>query len=119
MLNLTGGYTMVSGERDGKPLPPDHIADTIVRFTADTVKVVHTTRGDAYAASYTLDGNNCPCKITMTATAAPDSGSVALGLLEKQGDTIKLIYALPGNPCPTEFKTKAGELLFVMTNFNK
>ncbi len=119
MLNLTGGYTMVSGERDGKPLPHDHIADTVVRFTDDTVKVVHKARGDAYAASYTLDHASSPCKITMTATAAPDSGAVALGLLDKQGETVRLIYALPGNPCPTEFKTKAGELLFVMTNFNK
>ena len=48
-----------------------------------------------------------------------DSGAVALGLLDKQGDAVRLIDALPGNPCPTEFKTKAGELLFVMTNFNK
>ncbi len=119
MLNLTGGYTLVSGERDGKPLPPSHVADTTVRFTGDTVKVVHVTRGDAYAASYTLDESSDPCQVTMTATAAPDSGDVALGLIDKQGDTVRLIYALPGKPCPTEFKTKAGELLFVMTNFNK
>ena len=119
MTNLTGGYTLVSGERDGKPLPHDHIADTVVRFTEDSVKVMHTTRGDAYAASYVLDESGAPCKVTMTATAAPGSGDVALGLIEKQGDTVRLIYALPGQPCPTEFKTKAGELLFVMTNFNK
>ena len=119
MMNLTGGYTLVSGERDGKALPHNHVADTVVRFTADAVKVTHTTRGDAYAASYVLDESSTPAKVTMTATAAPDSGDVALGPIDKQGDTVRLIYALPGKPCPTEFKTKSGELLFVMTDFNK
>ena len=119
MLDLTGGYTLVSGERDGKPLPDSHVEDTTVRFTADAVKVVHTSRGDAYAASYVLDESASPCVITMTATAAPGSGDVALGLIDKLGDTVRLIYALPGKPCPTEFRTKPGELLFVMTNFNK
>jgi len=119
MLNLTGGYTLVSGERDGHPIPHAHVADTVVRFTADAVKVTHVARGDAYAASYVLDESSQPCKVTMTATAAPGSGDVALGLIDQQGDTVRLIYALPGKPCPTGFTTRPGELLFVMTNFHK
>ena len=118
MTNLTGGYTLVSGERDGKPLPHDHVADTVVRFTHDAVTVTHKTRGDSYAAKFVLDEDDTPTKITMKATA-PASGEVALGLIDKQGDTVRLIYALPGKPRPTDFATRSGELLFVMTNFNK
>jgi uncharacterized protein (TIGR03067 family) len=113
MSELNGNYKLVSGERDGHPLPPDHIHDTVVRFTGDSVVVTDKDDHETYAASYKLDAAR-PGKITMTATAAPNAGAVAEGLIEKQGNTVRLIYALPGKPAPTEFRTKAGELLFVM-----
>ena len=119
MTDLTGGYTLVSGERDGRPIPHDHVSDTVVRFTGDAVKVTHKERGDSYSATFKLDETTTPWGVTMTSTTAGYEGEVALGLVEKQGDTVKLIYALPGKPAPTDFSTKAGELLFVMTNFNK
>jgi uncharacterized protein (TIGR03067 family) len=119
MTDLTGGYTLVSGERDGHPIPHDHVSDTVVRFTADTVTVTHKDRGDSYAATYKLDETTTPWGVTMTSTTKGYEGAVAKGLIERAGDTVKLIYALPGKPAPTGFSTKAGELLFVMTNFNK
>ncbi len=51
MNDLTGGYTLVSGERDGRPLPPDHIHDTVVRFTAGA---------RACTRAYTSSGVVCP-----------------------------------------------------------
>ena len=45
--------------------------------------------------------------------------TVAQGLIEKDGDTVKLIYALPGAQAPTEFKTKSKRLMFVMKNEKK
>ncbi|MBA4065585.1 MAG: hypothetical protein C0501_18100 [Isosphaera sp.] len=119
MIDLTGGYTLVSGERDGHALPPDRIHHTVVRFTGDAVVVTDKDDHETYAARYTLDTSRTPWRITMTATAAPNSGAVAEGLVEKQGDTIRLVYALPGKPAPTGFETKSGELLFVMENRNK
>ncbi len=119
MNDLTGGYTLVSGERDGRPLPPDHIHDTVVRFTADTVIVLDRDEKQTYAATYTLDNSARPARISMTATHAPNAGDVAEGLIEKTGDTVRLIYALPGKPPPNGFQTKVGELLFVMKKRNK
>jgi len=118
-MDLTGGYTLVSGERDGRPLPPDRIHNTVVRFTADAVVVTDKDDRETYAATYTLDDASTPPRITMTATAAPNAGAVAEGLIQKDGDTVRLIYALPGNPAPTGFQTKPGELLFVLENRNK
>jgi uncharacterized protein (TIGR03067 family) len=119
MSDLTGGYTLVSGERDGRALPPDRIHNTVVRFTADSVVVTDRDDKQTYAATYKLDAGRSPWRITMTATAAPNSGETAEGLIEKDGDTVRLIYALPGRPAPTDFRTKPGELLFVMENRNK
>ena len=44
---------------------------------------------------------------------------VAMGLMEMEGDTVKLIYALPGGEMPTEFKTKEKQLMFIMKNEKK
>ena len=113
MTDFTGGYTLISGECDGRPLPPEHLHDTVVRFTADTVVVTDRDERQSYAATYRLDEARQPSGITMTATHAPNSGDVAEGLVEKRGDTIRLIYALPGGDMPTEFKTETDKQIMV------
>ena len=40
-------------------------------------------------------------------------------MIEKKGDEIRLIYALPGGEEPTEFGTKEKQLMFVMKNTSK
>lgn len=56
MINVTGGYTLVSGERDCKPLPPDRIHDTVVRFTGDAVTVTDMDERQSYAAKSKFTG---------------------------------------------------------------
>jgi hypothetical protein len=36
------------------------------------------------------------------------------GLIERKGDTITLIYALPGGDLPTEFKTQGRQLMLTL-----
>ena len=48
----------------------------------------------------------------------PGEGEVARGLIEKDGETVRLIYALPGGMAPTSFETKAQQLMFVLKNIN-
>jgi uncharacterized protein (TIGR03067 family) len=119
MSELNGNYQLVAGERDGRPLPPDHIHNSVVRFTADTVVVKDKDDRRTYAATYRLDTAEKPWRITMTATEAPDAGETAAGLIEKDGDTVKLIYALPGQSPPTDFRTKSGDRMFVMKSGSK
>ena len=38
----------------------------------------------------------------------------AVGLVKREGDTVTLIYALPGGKPPTEFKTQERQNLFVL-----
>ena len=56
-------------------------------------------------ATYTVDTGKKPYIISMV-TTLPDKGVMARGLIEKDGETIRLIYALPDGTLPTEFKTK-------------
>jgi hypothetical protein len=39
---------------------------------------------------------------------------VAQGLIEKNGDMVKLIYAVPGGTAPDDFTTEDKQLMFVM-----
>ena len=54
----------------------------------------------------------------MTSTLAPVKGEVAHGLIEKDGDTVKLIYAIRGGAAPDDFTTEENQLMFVMKKSN-
>src|SRR5947208_326811 len=111
---LEGGYTIVSGEEDGKATPAAKIRGATVRFTADTITGTSPDKKEFFAAKYTLDTGKTPWVIKMTSTTPKVAESV--GLIKKEGDTITLVYSLPGVPAPTEFKTRQGQHLFVLRN---
>lgn len=48
-------------------------------------------------------------------TEGPNKGKTMLAIYEITGDTMKVCYDLTGKTRPTEFKTKAGESLFLVT----
>jgi uncharacterized protein (TIGR03067 family) len=112
---LAGTYTIIAGEEEGQKEPPERVQGTVVRFTENTVTVTDKDKKETYVASYVLDTRKKPWKITLTTKqGAEKREEVANGLLEKDGDTVRLIYALPGGGTPTEFKTRDKQLLFVM-----
>ena len=121
--DLIGGYTIVSGEKYGIAEPAERIEGTTVRFAEDAIIVLDKEKKEVYAQTYKIDASGTPWKITMKSKITPYSEkseeAVAKGLIEKDGDTVKLIYALPGGETPTEFKTKDKQLMFVMKNERK
>ncbi len=116
---LVGGYTVVSGEKYGEKEPAERVEGTSVRFTEDRIIVTDKDKTEVYGSQYTLDTSESPYRITMTSKLGPSEGKIAKGLIEKKGDTLRLIYALPDGEAPTEFKTKAKQLMFVMKNTKK
>lgn len=116
-LKLEGGYTLVSGERDGKAIPEEKIKGGIVKFTGDSIVATDKDKKEFFAAKYKLDTSSKPYKIWMKSTV-PAAGETT-GLVEKDGDTIKIVYALPGGKEPTEMKAGEKQHLFVLKNMNK
>jgi uncharacterized protein (TIGR03067 family) len=112
--SLVGRYVIVSGEKEGVKEPEDRVKGTTVAFTKDSVTVVDKVKKELYSASYKLDSTRHPCDITMTSRVESTAGEIARGLIEKDGETVRLIYALPMGEIPTEFKTKVKQLMFVM-----
>lgn len=112
-INLIGTYVLISGEKDGKEIPAEHIKGSRVTFTKDRIVGTDKDSKETYVATYKLFVDKKPFVIDMV-SVTPSKGDKAPGLLEKDGDTVKIIYSVRGAPAPTEFKTKADQHLFVL-----
>ena len=111
---LDGQHQIVAGERDGKALADADVKGTTFRFTGD--KVVGATKDgtEFLNADYTLNCDKTPCVIVMKLTSGTDKGKELKGLVERTGDTIRIIYAGPGAEAPTEFKTKQNQAMYTL-----
>jgi uncharacterized protein (TIGR03067 family) len=119
---LLGDYEIVGGERGGKELTADRLKEVKVRIAANAITTYDRDKKEVYAASYALDSEQRPWHITMTATLTPaddGKGAKAEGLIEMKGDTVRLIYALPGGKAPTQFKTGEKQQMFVLKRTGK
>lgn len=112
--SLVGRYVIVGGEKEGAKEPEGRIDGTIVTFTKETVVVADKDKKEIYSASYKLNATANPSDITMTSRVESSAGQIARGLIQKEGDTLRLIYALPTGETPATFKTKEKQLMFVM-----
>lgn len=110
---LVGTYTIVSGERAGAKIPDEEIRGAMVTFTADHVAGTDKDKKEFFAAKYTIDTVAKPIRIKMTSTT-PKAGETASGIVELDGDTLKICYNLPGGEAPSEFKTKDKQQCFVL-----
>lgn len=114
---LAGGYTIVSGEKDGKAIPPEHIRGSIVQFAGNQIVGTDKDKKEFFSATFTLDASKSPWVIDMTNKTPKETKSP--GLVKKEGDTLTIVYSLPGTAAPTEFKTKENQHLFVLKSINK
>jgi uncharacterized protein (TIGR03067 family) len=115
--DMIGMYRIVEGTRNGKKIADEHLKDIKVRIAANAITTYAKDKQEVYAATYEVHNNNQkPWRITMTATITPvdGKGTKAEGLIEMKGDTVQLIYALPGGAAPTEFKTGDKQQMFVL-----
>jgi uncharacterized protein (TIGR03067 family) len=110
---LKGIYTIVKGEKDGKVIPTDRIKGSVVTFTEKKVYGTDKDRKEVFAATYTLDTSRTPWVIRMTGTM-PKKGEKADGIVEVDGDTLRICYALPGGKKPTGFKAGEKQHCFVL-----
>jgi uncharacterized protein (TIGR03067 family) len=111
---LVGRYVIIAGEREGVKEPEERIKGTTVTFTKDSVVVAEKDKKQIYSAAYKLNATTNPCDITMTSRVESSAGEIARGLIQKEGDTLRLIYALPTGEIPSGFKTKEKQLMFVL-----
>jgi uncharacterized protein (TIGR03067 family) len=111
---LVGTWTFVSGEKDGQKLDKEHFKDQRLVITKDTF----TLKGEAtFVMKYELDPKKKPVTVKLTMTESPfGAGATADGLIELDGDTLKICYAPMGGEAPKKFEAKEGSKhhLFVL-----
>jgi uncharacterized protein (TIGR03067 family) len=117
---LAGTYRIVSAQKGDEKTPPDKLEGNIVTFTENTIVALDADEKQTYAAKFTLDTSKSPTVISMVSTIPEHKGASANGLIHRDGETVKLIYALPDEgEMPSEFKAGKGQRLLILKKFEK
>ncbi len=121
--DLAGTYRLIDGMRNGERIATERLKDVTVRIEKNAITTYDKDKREVYAASYQIERKEKPWKIHMEAKLVPNDprsgkpdgvGTKAEGLIEVDGETVKLIYALPGGSAPTDFKCEANQQMFVL-----
>jgi uncharacterized protein (TIGR03067 family) len=106
LKKLEGSWTMVSGEKDGKPLAEQTIktAKLVIKGDQHDVKV----GDDVFKGTHKVDPSKKPKTIDATDTEGAFKGKTVLGIYDLEGDNFKVCFAEPGKERPKEFSTKSG-----------
>jgi uncharacterized protein (TIGR03067 family) len=118
---LVGNWAFVSGEKEGTEVKGDALKGK-VEITKDTLTIKGGEDGkDVFPMTYTLDTKKSPVTIVLKGTDNLVKDQTVNGILELDGDNLKLCYALPEQEFPKEFKTKEGSKthLFVLKRVKK
>lgn len=107
MMRLEGEWSMVSGEREGNPLPEAMVKKS--RRVAKDGETAVTIGGIPFLkAKYTVDPAKKPKTIDYVLTDGTSKGKTQLGIYELDGDTVKFCFAAPGKDRPDDFTAKEG-----------
>jgi uncharacterized protein (TIGR03067 family) len=110
---LDGTWLPSSAQLAGKKVPDE---------VRESIKLV--IKGDQYTVTVGTQPDRGTCKqdpsakpkaLDITGTDGPNKGRTILAIYERDGDTLRVCYDLSGKARPTEFRTKEGTRLFLVT----
>ena len=110
---IQGTWLPSTAELAGKPFP-DEVRKTIKLVIKDD-KYTVTVGEMVDKGTAKLNPKAKPKELDITGTDGPNKGKTILAIYELDGDTLRICYDLTGKNRPTEFKTKEGTLLFLVT----
>jgi uncharacterized protein (TIGR03067 family) len=110
---LAGTWLPSAAELGGQPFP-DEVRKTI-KLVVKGDKYTVTVGPQVDQGTVKLDPSAKPKALDITGTDGPNKGKTILAIYERDGDTLRICYDLSGKSRPTEFRTKAGTQLFLVT----
>jgi uncharacterized protein (TIGR03067 family) len=108
-----GTWLPSSAEFGGKVFP-DAVRKTIKLVIKDDKYTVTVGKG-IDKGTVMLDPKAKPKAMDITGSDGPNKGKTMLAIYERDGDTLRVCYDLSGKSRPTEFKSKEGTQLFLVT----
>ncbi len=110
---IQGTWLPATAEIAGKPFPDDLRKSIKLVIKDDKYTVTIGKMMDQGTAK--MKPSAKPKEMDITGTEGPNKGKTFLAIYELDGDTLKICYDLGGKNRPTEFKTKEGTQLFLVT----
>ena len=101
--DLVGEWSMVNAWQAGHAIDPAMVK-TARRVTTATHTTTYFGKQVFLNAEYTADPTQRPKTIDLSA-----HGKTQLGIYEVSGDTMKICFAAPGKPRPTDYETRPGD----------
>jgi uncharacterized protein (TIGR03067 family) len=106
---LVGTWTYVSSEKNGEKVDAERLKGQTVILTKETL----TLKSDeaTFVMKYVLGLDKTPVTISLTMTESPfGAGATAEGILELNGDDLKICYSPTGGEAPKKFEAKEGDV---------
>jgi uncharacterized protein (TIGR03067 family) len=110
---LDGTWLPSAAELGGEKFP-DEVRKTIKLVVKDD-KYTVTVGKEVDQGTVKLNTSAKPKEMDITSTEGPNKGKTFPAIYERDGDTLRVCYNLGGKDRPTEFETKKGTQLFLVT----
>jgi uncharacterized protein (TIGR03067 family) len=110
---IQGTWLPATAEFGGKMFP-DEVRKTIKLVVKDD-KYTVTTGKVVDQGTIKLNPAAKPKALDITGTDGPNKGKTILAIYERDGDTLRICYDLSGKGRPSEFKSKEGTQLFLVS----
>jgi uncharacterized protein (TIGR03067 family) len=110
---LEGTWKAKTAELGGKAFP-DEVRKSIQLVVKDDRYTV-TVGKKIDRGTVKVNRKAKPKELDITGTEGPNKGKTILAIYERDGDTLRVCYDLGGKGRPTEFKTRTGTQLFLVT----
>lgn len=105
---LTGDWSYVSGEKEGKKIPADALKKGYVEISKKEIKLKSDEA--EFVLTYKIDPTKKPARISLEIIKGPQGeGAKSEGIIAMKGEELLLCYPAMGGDAPTEFATKAGD----------
>lgn len=120
--SLSGVYKIISKEGDNGPLIDTKIDGHKLIISENLITTIDSEGNKVFEAVYQLNTLELPMGIEMISMFAHGSEKKHLelpGNIEKRGDPIRLIYALPGGDDPRDFKVGPKQELLVLSKVSE
>jgi uncharacterized protein (TIGR03067 family) len=113
-----GTYRITNCEKNGLTIGTRGMEDLTVVFRGDTITITDKDGTTFLRCTFTLDTTSVPQKIAMT-SVAPKSGERSSGVIDINGDDLRLCYSIHNGPMPNNFQTMKGQQSFNLKRINK
>ena len=113
LKDMEGTWKVEAAEAGGQKVESENLKEIVVKISGERYEVKAKDKVDA--GTLKLDETQKPKTMDATDTEGLDAGKVVKAIYELSGDTLRVCYAIDGAERPTEFATKEGSQVLMLT----